>query len=490
VNHLPRVELLYSLAQIFTGFLPHREENDYYKEHAAGKLPHNHIFFELVVVVCGSMIDTFCQLGYLNASKHKTGAMEIRVNADFMDVDELMIIPTQDLLEGRFRPGSTTIHPNLGVSESRKALPLLQPKMQSLSKRTRSNTKPPPTIGLTKKESTLRSERLKKRINYCKKDDDDEEGEVDNEENDECEWKSNHTVVDSGNSRPTIGVTKTESKVQSRSSKRRKTNNKHNYQDEDEDYQDKDDDTKEYDESEGENNQRGINSDKSKWSSRYNDKSFWPDNGGYNLEEWEFKDKEKWSTPAACMDNRQRRNLEQSIKTWQKCASRYSQRPDQNWPAQEWVLLQITDIDGVGKKKTSTRRKKTAVMAYGRSQAIKLYQKLLDSSCDTGNGARDFVNHSTSNMDTLKLFCITAEDQFINVESAKSTSIELGTTPVAESGQILVTTNNKSPPLPSTTGSIRNTSSGSETTTADGSDITPSTTKPKKITFLFYHRVN
>jgi hypothetical protein len=64
-------------------------------------------------------------------------------------------------------------------------------------------------------------------------------------------------------------------------------------------------------------------------------------------------------------------------------------------PAQEWVLLQITDIDGVGKKKASTRRKKTAVMAYGQSQAIKLYQKSLDSSGDTGNGARDFVDHST-----------------------------------------------------------------------------------------------
>jgi hypothetical protein len=167
VNHLPRVELLYSLAQIFTGFLPHWEEKDYSKEHAAGKLPHNHIFFELVVVACGSMIDKFCQLGYLNASKHKTDTMEIQVNADSMDADELMIIPTQDGLEGRLRPGSATIHPDLGVTENRKPLQLLQPKMQPLSKRTRSNTKPPPTIGLTKKESTLRSERLKRRISYC-----------------------------------------------------------------------------------------------------------------------------------------------------------------------------------------------------------------------------------------------------------------------------------------------------------------------------------
>jgi hypothetical protein len=119
-------------------------------------------------------------------------------------------------------------------------------------------------------------------------------------------------------------------------------------------------------------------------------------------------------------------------------------------------------------------------MAYGQSQSIKLYQKSLYSSGNTGNGARDFVNHSTSNIYTLKFFWITPEDQFINVESTESTSIALGTTPVAESDKTPVTTNNKSPPLPSTTGSIRNTSSGSGATTVDGSDITPSTTKPKK----------
>jgi hypothetical protein len=83
------------------------------------------------------------------------------------------------------------------------------------------------------------------------------------------------------------------------------------------------------------------------------------------LEEWEFKEKEKWATNVACMDNSQLKTLEKIIRTWQKCASRYSQRPGQNWPAQEWILLQITDMDEVGQKKASTRRKKTAVMAYG-----------------------------------------------------------------------------------------------------------------------------
>jgi hypothetical protein len=275
VNHLQRVKLLYSLAAIFTGFAPHREENDPYKEHAAGQLPHNHIFFELVVVACGSMIDTFCQHGYLKASKHKTGAKEIQVSAGFRDADQLMIIPTLKDLVGGSRPGSTTICPDLGVAGNRKRLSLLQPKTQPLSMRTRSNTKPPPTIDVTE-----RSARVKKRRSYSKNDDDDEE------------------------------------QVKSRSSKQRKNNNKHDYQDEDEEYEDKDDDAKGNDESNGENNQRGYKSDKSKWPGRYQDDSFWPDNRRYNLKEWEFKDKEKWTTPAACMDNEQRKNLVQTIKTW------------------------------------------------------------------------------------------------------------------------------------------------------------------------------
>jgi hypothetical protein len=94
VSYISRDKLLYSLARIFTGCSSHREDNDQSTEHTAGKLPHNHIFFELVVVACGSMIDTFCQLGYLTISEHKTGAMEIRVHSEYRDVSGLMIIPT------------------------------------------------------------------------------------------------------------------------------------------------------------------------------------------------------------------------------------------------------------------------------------------------------------------------------------------------------------------------------------------------------------
>jgi hypothetical protein len=83
VSYISRDKLLYSLARIFTWFCSNREDNDHSTEHTAGKLPHNHIFFELVIVACGSMIDTFCQLGYLTISEHKTNAMEIRVHNEY-----------------------------------------------------------------------------------------------------------------------------------------------------------------------------------------------------------------------------------------------------------------------------------------------------------------------------------------------------------------------------------------------------------------------
>jgi hypothetical protein len=156
------------------------------------------------------------------------------------------------------------------------------------------------------------------------------------------------------------------------------------------------------------------------------------------------------------MDNKQRKTLEKSLQTWQKWASRYSQRPGQNWLAQEWVLLQIINIDGVSQKKASTGRKKTAVMAYGRPQAIEWYQKWLDSSGDTENVGRNFVNHSTSNMDTLKLFWTSTEDKFVNVELAESTSTASGTIREEGSHVTQVTTNTKKSPSASATEPIKN----------------------------------
>jgi hypothetical protein len=82
----------------------------------------------------------------------------------------------------------------------------------------------------------------------------------------------------------------------------------------------------------------------------------------------------------------------------------------------------------------------------------------LNSSGDTGNGAPGFVNHYTSNIDTLKSFWVKSEDQFITDEYGESTSKALGTTPVAGSDKT-------PPPIPSETGSQIKISSGSGTTT-------------------------
>jgi hypothetical protein len=127
VSYISRDKLLYSLAWIFTGCSFHREDNDQSTEHSAPNLPPNHIFFELVVVACGSMIDTFCLLGYLTILVHKTGAMEIRVHNEYRDVAGLMTIPTPESLKVMYRPYSTTIHPNSAVSESTIAAKLFQP---------------------------------------------------------------------------------------------------------------------------------------------------------------------------------------------------------------------------------------------------------------------------------------------------------------------------------------------------------------------------
>jgi hypothetical protein len=73
----------------------------------------------------------------------------------------------------------------------------------------------------------------------------------------------------------------------------------------------------------------------------------------------------------------QRRNLKNVIQTITKMFARYSQRPGTGGPEQEWVLLQLTDINGVGGKDPKNHRSKTAVNAYGRKEGITKYNKQL-----------------------------------------------------------------------------------------------------------------
>jgi hypothetical protein len=91
------------------------------------------------------------------------------------------------------------------------------------------------------------------------------------------------------------------------------------------------------------------------------------------LELGEWRAKKDWKTPASCMDGHQRRNLIKGIETITKMLARHSQQPGTGWPEQEWELLQLTKINGVGDKCPNSHGRKTAVNAYGRNKGIAVH---------------------------------------------------------------------------------------------------------------------
>jgi hypothetical protein len=119
----------------------------------------------------------------------------------------------------------------------------------------------------------------------------------------------------------------------------------------------------------------------------------------YNLELGEWRSKKDWKMAAGCMDTTQRRVLLKSIATISRIFARLSQRPGTDWPEQEWVLLQLTDINGGGDKDPKNRRSKTSVNAYGRKEGIAKYNKW---RTDTKEGGDQFVNQSTSSVKVLE----------------------------------------------------------------------------------------
>jgi hypothetical protein len=87
------------------------------------------------------------------------------------------------------------------------------------------------------------------------------------------------------------------------------------------------------------------------------------------------------------------RNLLKVIETVTIMFARYSQRPGTGWPEQEWVLLQLTKINGVGDKGPNCHRSKTTVNAYGRKEGIAKFNSWCTNTKEGGDG---FVNRSTS----------------------------------------------------------------------------------------------
>jgi hypothetical protein len=86
---------------------------------------------------------------------------------------------------------------------------------------------------------------------------------------------------------------------------------------------------------------------------------------------------------------------------------RNSQWPGTGLLEQEWVLLQLTEINGVGDKGRNSHRSKTTVNAYGRKEGIAKYH----SWCtNTKTGPDGFVNRSTSCLEKFQSFWKSREE--------------------------------------------------------------------------------
>jgi hypothetical protein len=148
-------------------------------------------------------------------------------------------------------------------------------------------------------------------------------------------------------------------------SKKRSSKKKYN---EDSDFEiddEDDDDNKEVKEQNGvlnnDVNQHRANSDGLDWNNgAFNKHELW-DKKLYNMDFYEWQGKMNWRSSANCMDHTQRRLLVPCIATLAEMFAQYSQHPGkEDWPQQEWVLLQLTDIDCYGQKNPKKHRSKTA----------------------------------------------------------------------------------------------------------------------------------
>jgi hypothetical protein len=152
-------------------------------------------------------------------------------------------------------------------------------------------------------------------------------------------------------------------------------------------------------------NQHRANSDGLDWNNgAFRNPALW-DRKDFNMDFCEWRGKSKWGSPANCMDNGQQKSLSATIVTLTKNFARYSQQPDrEDWPQQEWVLLQFSDIDGYGQKDPKKHQSKTAVNAYGRKEAIATYNNWQSNTTNTKQGGDRFVHRSTSSLEELRLF--------------------------------------------------------------------------------------
>jgi hypothetical protein len=175
--------LLYDLLPIFTGCVSHREALNVDKEHKAGKLPHNHIFFELMVVACGSMIDTFVKLEYLIILERKSGGKTVQVNLQYTDGEGFLILRTyRDLIKTHNLPSSPLSPDQLTSNYDSSLLPPLPPRGNG-TRLTSARFNGWPKTAQTKRKSIPPPKKRSKRKDPTY-DQDMEDDEEDNEDND------------------------------------------------------------------------------------------------------------------------------------------------------------------------------------------------------------------------------------------------------------------------------------------------------------------
>jgi hypothetical protein len=340
---MSRYSLLQYLARVFTGTLPMTDTDG--EEDTRFKMtvyPNNHIQYESVLVLCGSMINQFFKNEFLSWSG--TGKSKV-----------VIISQSSTGIDGRLvlrKHADRAVSPD-GANDDMNNNP---PSTSTPSENTRNRNKrsSATNIGGSQSPKKTRKRDGSGSLSGSEYNTDDDEDMDDNEEQDETmgdmdEIVTNNEIVTEG----------------------------------------------------------GRNSTGTDWNEdHYKDDKKW-DKKGYSEELCEFRRKGEWTTPAACMDSSQRGCLYQNMVTLTKTFARFSQRPGKNWASQEWVLIQLTDINGVGVKGPTHRRNKTAVNAYGRKEGIAKYNEWLE---DTKEGGDQFVTRSTSSLSDFRMLWTTKEE--------------------------------------------------------------------------------
>jgi hypothetical protein len=141
-----RDKLLHNLAQIFTGIKPYHDVGDFgdkATQHSPTKIPHNWIFYEMVLVMCGSMIGLFFDQRFLKWASNTTGNTAfnmIRVSKTCLGNDGGVVFPPPTFTA----PTVNEPHENLSLDTSRlssKKRPPQQNKQKDLKENSTSRKK-------------------------------------------------------------------------------------------------------------------------------------------------------------------------------------------------------------------------------------------------------------------------------------------------------------------------------------------------------------